>query len=44
MLYAYCYMTKSEFENMFDHTHYRNMKLKYDPLNAFPEVYDKVYT
>ena len=41
MLYADSYMTENEFEEMFDHTHYDQMKAKYDPTNAFPRVFDK---
>jgi delta24-sterol reductase len=42
MLYADSYLTRDEFRQMFDHTHYEAMKDKYDPGRAFPEVYDKV--
>ena len=42
MLYADIFMTKKEFETMFSHRHYREMRLKYDADKAFPEVYKKV--
>ena len=42
LLYADIFMTKQEFETMFNHTHYRAMRKKYRAENAFPEVYDKV--
>jgi len=41
-LYADTFMTKEEFEEMFDHTHYRKMREKYNAIGAFPEVYDKI--
>jgi len=41
-LYADTFMTREEFEDMFDHTHYRKMREKYHAVGAFPEVYDKV--
>jgi delta24-sterol reductase len=44
MLYADSYQTREEFRTMFDHRHYDAMKAKYDPTNAFPEVYTKVAT
>jgi len=42
MLYADSYLNREEFRAMFDHTHYDKMKEKYDPTQAFPEVYAKV--
>jgi delta24-sterol reductase len=42
MLYADSYLTRDEFRAMFDHSHYDKMKVKYDPDEAFPEVYAKV--
>ena len=42
MMYADSYMTKEEFEEMFDHTLYYEMRQKYDCLKAFPSVYEKV--
>ena len=42
MLYADICMTRSEFEDMFEHRHYRAMRDKYRAAGAFPEVYDKV--
>jgi len=42
MMYADSYMTKAEFRQMFDHTLYDEMRQKYQCINAFPDVYDKV--
>ncbi len=42
MLYADICMTHAEFERMFEHRLYRDMRSKYAAQNAFPEVYDKV--
>jgi hypothetical protein len=42
MLYADSYMTKHEFEQMFDHSLYWKMRKQLDCHDAFPEVYDKV--
>ena len=42
MLYADTYRTREEFREMFDHSHYDNMRRKYGGLKAFPEVFDKV--
>ena len=42
MLYADSYLTEDEFEAMFDHTLYNEMREKYDCKKAFPRVYDKV--
>ena len=41
-IYVDLFMTRREFEAMFDHTFYRDMRAKYGALGAFPEVYDKV--
>jgi len=42
MLYADSYLTRDEFYEMFDHTHYTDMKTVYDPKEAFPVVFEKV--
>jgi delta24-sterol reductase len=42
MLYADTYMTREEFRSMFDHSLYDELRKKYDAIDAFPEVYDKV--
>lgn len=42
MMYADTYTTREEFRAMFDHTLYDQMRLKYEAIDAFPEVYDKV--
>lgn len=43
LLYADTYMTREEFEEMFDHTLYRKVRSKTpDGTKAFPEIYDKV--
>ena len=42
MMYADSYMTREEFQEMFDHTLYNEMRTKYQCRKAFPEVYDKV--
>ncbi len=42
MLYADSYMTRQEFEDMFDHTLYREMRERYKCKDAFPEVFEKV--
>jgi len=42
MLYADTYMSRSEFRAMFDHEMYDELRKKYEALDAFPEVYDKV--
>ncbi len=41
-LYADTFMTRTEFEQMFDHRRYRELRKKYGAVGAFPEVYDKV--
>ncbi len=41
-LYADTFMTRAEFEQMFDHRQYRKLRKKYGAEGAFPEVYDKV--
>jgi delta24-sterol reductase len=42
MLYADIFMTRKEFEHMFNHKLYRDMRDKYAASGSFPEVYDKV--
>lgn len=42
LLYADIFMNQSEFEQMFNHDNYRNMREKYHANKAFPEVYEKV--
>eukprot|EP00457_Paulinella_chromatophora_P003862 gb/GEZN01003870.1/.p1 GENE.gb/GEZN01003870.1/~~gb/GEZN01003870.1/.p1 ORF type:complete len:541 (+),score=51.93 gb/GEZN01003870.1/:28-1650(+) len=42
MLYADSYLSQTDFERMFDHTHYQKMKKQYDPKSAFPTVFEKV--
>ncbi len=42
MLYADIFMTRSEFEQMYDHQMYRKVRRKYQADRAFPEIYDKV--
>ena len=42
MLYTDIYMTRTEFEHMFEHRLYRDVRSKYAVENSFPEVYDKV--
>ena len=42
MMYADSYMTKDEFEAMFDLSLYKEMRAKYDCEKAFPHVYQKV--
>ncbi len=42
MLYADSYLTKEEFEAMYDLKLYREMRTRYKCEGAFPEVYDKV--
>ena len=41
MLYADSYQTRTEFRQMFDHTHYDVMRTKLGADAAFPEIYDK---
>ena len=44
MLYADVFSTKEEFEEMFDHTAYRELRKKYKADGgAFKEVYDKMH-
>jgi hypothetical protein len=40
-MYADSFLSRAEFREMFDHTHYDNMKKRYDPNGAFPEIFDK---
>ena len=42
MMYADSYMTRAEFREMFDHTLYDKMRLKFNCEGCFPEVYDKI--
>ena len=42
MLYADSYMTREEFEEMFDHSAYKTIRKRFNCDNAFPDVYDKV--
>jgi delta24-sterol reductase len=42
MLYADTFMTRGEFEEMFNHETYREVRHRYGADQAFPEVYDKV--
>ena len=42
MLYADIFMTRQEFEQMFNHELYRKMRDIYNATGSFPEVYDKV--
>ena len=43
-LHTYCdvFSTEEEFNEMFDHTLWRQMREKYDADGAFPSIYDKV--
>ncbi len=43
-LHTYCdvFSTEAEFEAMFDHTLWREMREKYDADGAFPTIYEKV--
>ena len=41
-LYADIFMTRDEFEKMFDLTHYEIVREKYHAVGAFPHLYDKV--
>ena len=42
MLYADIFCTKEEFESMYPHKGYRELRAKYGAVGAFPEVYDKI--
>lgn len=42
MLYADTYMTGAEFWEMFDSSLYDWLRVKYQCLDAFPNVYEKV--
>ncbi|OAA73049.1 24-dehydrocholesterol reductase [Akanthomyces lecanii RCEF 1005] len=42
LLYTDSFMTRTEFEEMFDHQLYRECRRKYNAIGAFPEIYDKV--
>ncbi|KAL1921770.1 uncharacterized protein VTP21DRAFT_10412 [Calcarisporiella thermophila] len=41
-MYADTFQTREEFEQMFDHTLYRQCRKKYNAEGAFPEVWEKV--
>jgi len=41
-LYADIFMTRDEFEKMFDLTNYEKVRRKYHAIGAFPHLYDKV--
>jgi delta24-sterol reductase len=43
-LHTYCdvFSTEAEFEQMFDHTLWREMRAKYEADGAFPTIYEKV--
>ena len=40
-LYAHCYQTKKEYEQMFDTTLYKKLRVKYD-AEGFLDVYEKI--
>mmetsp|Transcript_14928 Transcript_14928/g.22788 ORF Transcript_14928/g.22788 Transcript_14928/m.22788 type:complete len:186 (-) Transcript_14928:116-673(-) len=42
MLYADVFFNREEFEEMFDHKAYRELRQKYKATTAFKEVYDKM--
>ncbi|MEM7549251.1 MAG: FAD-binding protein [Bacteroidota bacterium] len=42
MLYADIFMTRKEFEEMFSHELYREVRSKFNADKAFPEIYNKV--
>jgi len=41
-LYADTFMTRAEFEEMFDLTLYRKVRARYGCNGAFPDLYDKI--
>lgn len=41
-LYADTFMTREEFEQMFDLTAYEKARQKYNAVGAFPHLHDKV--
>jgi len=41
-LYAYTYMTREEFRQMFNHNLYDSLRKRFSAEEAFPEVYDKI--
>ena len=43
MLYADIFQTRDEFEAMFDHRGYRQLRQKYGAVGAFPEVFEKMH-
>jgi len=42
LLYADSYLTRDNFQKMFDHTLHKQLRKKYDCEDAFDEIYDKV--
>eukprot|EP00964_Phaeocystis_antarctica_P134014 scaffold98248_cov78-Phaeocystis_antarctica.AAC.1 len=44
MLYADIFCTREEFECMFVHRTYREVRKKYRAVGAFPEVFDKMHS
>ena len=44
MLYADIFCTREEFEAMFAHGTYREVRKKYRAVGAFPEVFDKMHS
>ena len=42
LLYADIFMTRKEFRQMLNHDLYEKMRVKYNAVGAFPEVYEKV--
>mmetsp|Transcript_756 Transcript_756/g.1597 ORF Transcript_756/g.1597 Transcript_756/m.1597 type:complete len:510 (+) Transcript_756:189-1718(+) len=44
MLYADIFQNREEFEQMFDHTEYRQVREKYKAVGSFPEVFDKMHS
>lgn len=42
LLYADIFMTREEFEAMFNHQHYQAMRKKYHAEYVFPDVYEKI--
>ena len=41
-LYADSYMDREQFRQMFDHSAYDQLRIKYKCADAFPDVFDKV--
>lgn len=42
LLYADIFMVREEFEEMFNHHHYKAMRKKYHAEDVFPDVYEKI--